>query len=187
MGYKNKTILQGTDRTFLRPRASYTDTIKGYMTLQTSARPVFNAGIGAEVVINPGVNLLFGTRTDFNNRAEYLPGNEALHILSIKSPAWHYIYFSTGVTYKLTLHNLTAGFDYGIGIPTGSQQIFNITDPKQELFLRGNLNQNMKTSVHKLNFILSYVYFFKKKEKKTGMFSMIDELKTEKKKKKTKK
>ncbi|MES2620589.1 MAG: hypothetical protein V4615_07045, partial [Bacteroidota bacterium] len=183
MGHKSKVMLQGDDRAFIRPQASYTDTIKGFMTLQTSARPVINVGIGAEIKIKPKVNLLLGTRTDFNNRAEYLPANEALGILSTKSPAWHYLYFSAGATYKLTAHNITAGFDYGLGIPIGSQQIFNITDPKQELFLRGNLNQGMKTSVHKLNFILSYVYFFKAKEKKTDLFSVVDELKTKKKKK----
>ena len=42
----------------------------------------------------------------------------------------------------------------------------------------------MKTSVHKLNFILSYTESFKAKEKKYGPFSIIDELKKAKKKKK---
>ena len=37
-----------------------------------------------------------------------------------------------GFTYKLPFHNLTMGFDYGLGIAAGQQQVFNITEPRQE-------------------------------------------------------
>ena len=183
MGYKNKIILQGADRAFIRPTATYADTITGFMTLRNSAKAIINFGLGAEIKIRPAVNLLLGARTDFNNRAEYLPGNTVLNVSSVKSPAWHYVFLSGGFTYKYASHTLTAGLDYGFGIPIDDHQVFNITEPKQELYLKGNLNQNMKTSAHKLNFILSYVYFFKTKEKKDGMFSVIDALKKKRKKK----
>src|SRR5437773_1182252 len=41
---------------------------------------------------------------------------------------------------------------------------------------------DIKTSMHKINFILSYTYFFKAREKKYGTLSIIDELKKTKKK-----
>ncbi len=186
MGYKNRTILHGVDHAVVRPATlAGNDTIPGYMNLRTSASFVVNGGIGAEIKIQPKVNLLLGVRTDFTNRVEYLPDNSLINVSTGRSPMWHYLYFSTGITYKLALHNLTVGFDYGTGIPAGKQQAFNLTEPKQETFLRGNLNQDMRTSVHKLNFILSYTYFFKPKERKYGPFSIIDEIKKAKKKKRS--
>jgi hypothetical protein len=121
-------------------------------------------------------------RTDFTNHAEYLPNNSVINVFSGRSPSWHYLYFSSGFTYKLALHNLSVGFDYGLGIPVSKQQVFNITEPTQETFLRGDLDDNMKTSVHKLSFILSYTYFFKARERKYGPLSIIDEIKKMKKK-----
>jgi hypothetical protein len=185
MGYKTRTILQGVDRAVIHPAALYpNDTIRGFMTVQTSASYVINGGIGIELKIRPQINLLMGVRTDFSNHADYLPNNSMLRVSSAASPAWHYIYFSTGFTYKLALHNLTVGFDYGMGIRAGKQQVFNLTQPKQDTYLRGNLQHDMKTSVHKLSFILSYTYFFKARERKYGPLSIIDELKKMKKKKK---
>jgi hypothetical protein len=182
MGYKNQTILSGVDRAVIRPAALYgNDTVHGFLNLQTSASYVINAGIGAEVKLNPKVNLLLGVRTDFTNHAEYLPNNSIINVQSGRSPAWHYLYFSSGFTYKLALHNLSVGFDYGLGIRGSKEQVFNVTDPSQATFLRGPLNQNMKTSVHKLNFILAYTYFFKAKERKYGPLSIIDEIKKMKK------
>jgi hypothetical protein len=187
MGYKNQTILRGIDRAVVRPTALYgNDTIRGYMNLQTSASYVINGGIGAEIKIRPQINLLMGARTDFTNRTEYLPNNSTINVNTGKSPAWHYIYFSSGFTYKLALHNLTMGLDYGLGIAAGTQQVYNLTEPKQQTYLRGNLHQDVKTSVHKLNFILSYTYFFRAKEKTHSPFSIIEELKKVKKTKKKK-
>ncbi len=182
MGYKNKTILQGIDRAVVRPSMLYgNDTISKFLNLRTSASYVINAGIGAEFRIQPKMSILLGVRTDFTNHAEYLPNNSVVNVLSGKSPSWHYLYFSSGFTYKLALHNLSVGFDYGMGIPVSKQQVFNVTEPTQETFLKGNLNDNMRTSVHKLSFILSYTYFFKAKEKKYGPLSIIDEIKKMKK------
>ena len=188
MGYKNLIILQGTDRAVIHPSGiNGSDTIQGFMTLQNNASFVINGGIGADVKVTPRLNLLMGVRTDFSNRTEYLPNNSALDILTVRTPVWHYMYFSTGFAYKLPLHNLTVGFDYGLGIAGSRQQVFNLTEPQQQTYLRGTLNQEMKTSVHKLNFILSYTYFFKAKEKKYGPLSIFDELKKLKQKRKLKK
>lgn len=182
MGYKNQLILQGANRVVVRPGGlSVSDTINNFMRLATSASFVVNAGLGAEVKLKPNLSLLMGVRTDFSNQTEYLPTNSALNVLTVRTPVWHYVYLSTGFTYKLYLHHLTAGFDYGIGIGGGKQQLLNLTEPKQEIYLRGNLNNNMTTAVHKLNIILSYTYFFKAKEKHFGPLSIIEELNKKKK------
>jgi hypothetical protein len=187
MGYTNQLIMQGVNRAVIHPTGiNGSDTIQNFMRLETNASFVINAGVGAEIKIRPTINLLIGARTDFSNRTEYLPNNSVLNIPTVQTPVWHYVHLSTGFTYKLLLHNLTVGFDYGIGIAGGKQQMFNITEPKQETYLRGKLNSDMKTSVHKLNFILSYTYFFKVKEKNYGPLSIIDELKKVKKTKKKK-
>jgi hypothetical protein len=186
MGYKNKIIMQGEDHAVVRPSALLGDSVKGFLTLQTTARPVLNIGFGGEVKMTSNLSVLFGVRTDFNNRAEYLPNNTALNIASAKSPMWNYVYFSTGFGYKLAAHNLTTGFDYGLGLPVDHKQIFNFTDPRQLLYLRGPINPNMKTSVHRLNFVLSYIYVLKPKEKKHGVLSIFEELKKSKKQKQAK-
>jgi len=188
MGYKNHIVLQGANRAVIRPTAFYgNDTIKDFMKLQTTASFVLNAGIGAEIKIRDDINLLLGLRTDLSNRTDYLPNNAVINVVSAKSPSWHYLYLSSGFTYKLAFHHLTLGFDYGFGIPVEKQQIFNLTEPTQSTYLRGNLNQDVNISVHKLNFILSYTYFFRPKEKNFGPLSIIDELRKVEKKKGRKK
>lgn len=183
MGYKNRLIMQGSNRAVIRPSGlSVSDTVYDFMRLSTRASFVINAGIGAEVKLKPNLNLLMGVRTDFSNKTEYLPNNSVLNVTTVRTPIWDYVYLSTGLTYKLYLHHLTAGLDYGIGIGVGKKQMLNLTEPKQENFLRGNLNNNMTTATHKINFILSYTYFFKAKEKNFGPLSIIEELKKKKKK-----
>ncbi|HLP21770.1 MAG TPA: hypothetical protein VK174_15765, partial [Chitinophagales bacterium] len=185
MGSKNHIILQGADRAVVRPTNFYGgDTVVGFLKLQTSIAPVINAGFGAEVRVSPTINALFGARTDFSNQAEYLPNNAMLNVPSAKSPRWDYLYLSTGFSYKLPLHNLTVGFDYGIGFARNKKQIFNTSEPDQQNYLRGQLQDNMRTSVHRLNFILSYTYFFTKKESQHGPISFIRELQRAKKAKK---
>jgi hypothetical protein len=187
MGYKNHIVMQGADRAMIRPAVLYSsDTVKDFMKLQTSASFVINAGIGAEFKIRRDVNLLLGVRTDLSNRADYLPNNSSIGVVSAKSPAWHYLYVSSGFTYKLSFHHLTLGFDYGIGVPSGKQQIYNLTEPTQSNYLRGSLKEDVTVSVHKLNFILSYTYFFRPREKNFGPLSIIDEIQKEKKKRKKK-
>ena len=185
MGYSSKTILRGTDRAVVHPAVVYgNDTISGFMVLQTAATWVLNGGIGAEVKVLPHLHLLLGARTDFSNHTDYLPGNSILNVSSAASPVWNYMYFSSGIAYKAGLNNLSVGFDYGLGFGGGKQEIYNITEPQQQTYLRGAINQNIKTSVHKLNFILSYTYFFKAHEKRHGPFAAIGEglKQTEKKK-----
>ncbi len=185
MGYKNQVVLKGADHAVIRPAIAYgNDTVRGFMSVQTSAAHVLNGGLGAEVKITTGINLLLGVRTDFSNRTEYLPNNSVIGVATSRSPNWDYLYFSSGFSYKLASHNLTAGFDYGVGIATRKTQLFNITEPTQDVFLRGNLNNDMRASVHKLNFILSYTYFFKARERKYGPFSIIEDLNKANKKKK---
>jgi len=188
MGYKNHIVMQGADRAVIRPAALYgNDTIQDFMKLQTTAAFVLNAGIGAEFKIRRDVNLLLGVRTDLSNRTDYLSNNSVIKVVSAKSPLWHYLYISSGFTYKLSFHHLTMGFDYGIGIPIEKQQIFNLTEPAQATYLRGDLNKDVNISVHKLNFILSYTYFFRPREKNFGPLSIIDEIKKERRKSKRKK
>lgn len=184
-GSKNQLIMAGSNQTVVRPTTNRsTDTLAGFMKLQTTILPVVNAGFGAEVVINNHVSALFGARTDFSNQADYLPNNMAFNIPSAQSPKWDYVYLSTGFSYKLSMHNLTAGFDYGIGFSRSNTQVFNITEPTQDNYLRGNLQNSMKASIHKLNFILSYTYFFTAKERRHGPFTFLQELGKQKKKKK---
>ena len=166
-GYKNVKVVQGEDRTFIRPEAAYGgDTIKGYMNIVTSARPVLNGGIGAEWQVKKKVTLLFGMRTDFNNRTDYLPNNSIADVSSVRLPVWHYLYFSAGATYKFGTHDLSAGFDYGVGLSADRRQIFNLSEPQQNLLLRGNTNYSMQTKVHTLSFVIGYTYYFKTLEKR---------------------
>ncbi|MBL0310400.1 MAG: hypothetical protein IPP77_12215 [Bacteroidetes bacterium] len=178
LGYKNRTILQGQDRTAIRPTAFYgNDTIHGFMQIQTSANHVLNIGLGAEVKVQPKWTLLLGFRTDFSNRTDYLPNNSVVNAPSAGSPTWHYLYFSSGFTYRLAYHNLTLGIDYGVAVSANKQQIYNFTEPQQDNFLLGALHQNMRASVHKPNLILTYIYFLKTKGKRTVTMSILDELK----------
>lgn len=179
MGSKQRIIARGTDRAVIRPASVFGhEPIQDFMLVKTTAGFVVNGGIGAEVKITPMVNALFGTRTDFTNHSDYLPLTNLSSVVSAKSPRWHYLYFSTGVTYKLQKHNLTAGIDYGIGLSAGKSQVYNLNEPSQNGFLRGGLKNDMHTSAHKFNFILSYVYFFKAKEKSINPVSvLVDEIK----------
>lgn len=177
MGFKNRNILNGEDRAVYRPVPLYGgDTIPGFMQLQTGARAVINAGIGAEIKFKTNMAVLLGLRTDFSNRTNYLPDNAAIQVSYIRPPSWDYVYLSAGFTYRLSMHLLTIGFDYGIGFAALQPQLFNLTEPQHQTFLRGDLNPNMKTSVHRFNVLMSYIYFFKPKEKRGGPLMMIREM-----------
>lgn len=186
MGYKNKTVMNGANRSIIHPASIYgNDTIAGFMHLSTTALPVINGGMGLEVRVTKALDLLFGLRTDFTNHAEFLPGNSVINVPTARTPNWDYLHISTGISYKLAFHNVTIGFDYGLGFSGNKQQIFNLTEPEQGLYLRGPLKKDMTTSAHKLDFILSYSYFFKSKEKK-GPMSIVEEFKKSRREKKSK-
>ena len=156
-------LIQGTDRAYVRPQNAYGgDTIKGYMSITTSAKQVLNMGLGLEWRVREKLAVLAGVRTDVNNRADYLPTNSIADISSLRLPVWHYLYFSAGVTYKLGTHDITAGFDYGLGLTADRRQLFNLTEPQQDLLLRGNTDRSMRTSVHSLSFVIGYTYYFKR-------------------------
>ncbi len=166
-GYKNVKVIQGEDRTFIRPTAAYGgDTIKGYMNIVTSARPVLNAGFGAEWQVKKKIALLAGVRTDFNNRTDFLPNNGVANVLSVRLPIYHYLYFSVGATYKFGTHDLSAGFDYGLGLSADRTEIFNMSEPEQNLLLRGRPTNNMQTKIHSLSFVIGYTYYFKAIQKR---------------------
>ncbi len=187
MGYKSKTIVSGADRSAIRPVGIYgNDTLPNFLTLETGANYVINAGIGAEIKAAENIGVLMGARTDFSNRTDYLPSNNSVNILSARQPVWSYLYLSTGIIYRLKPHNLTVGFDYGLGFTNTNLQIYNVTNPTQNNYLRGDLDHSMQTSVHKLNFIFSYSYTFKPREKKFGPMFFVDEIKKTKKNKEKK-
>ena len=163
-GYKNVKIITGQDRAFIRPTAAYGgDTIRGFMTLTSSAASVVNIGLGAEYNISRKVDLLLGVRTDFDNRVNYLPATDIIEVESFRLPVWHYLHFSAGAAYRFSTHQMNAGFEYGLGISADKKQVFNLSEPQQNLLLRGELNYNMSARVHSLSFIIGYTYYFKSK------------------------
>lgn len=161
-GFKNRTIVAGVNRDVIHPPGVYgNDTVNGFMTVQTSAIPVVNVGIGGMYKLKPKVDFMFGMQTDINNKANYLPNNSVLGIVSAVTPIWNYLDFSSGINYKLNLNQVTIGAVYGVGIPDNHRQIFDLTDPQQYTYLRGPLENTMHTYVNRISLVFSWTYFFK--------------------------
>ncbi len=162
-GYRT-TILKGVDQAVIRPTAAYGEVpVKDYMTLITDAKWVLNAGVGFEFKVKPKVTVLMGLRTDFNNRAEFLPNSSALGVLPVQSPAWHYLFYSAGLTFRTGRSDVTTGFDLGGGIPASNGQLVNLGEPQQNLYLRGVPGTGVKTYVIRANLILSWTYYIRSK------------------------
>ena len=162
-GKKNIVIMNAPQTEHIQPYASYAgDSVNNFLQIKTIIVPILNVGLGAEYQWRKNISLLCGIRTDFSNQEQFLPNNDNLGIQSFNVPSWHYVHFSLGSSYKKGGQLITAGFNYGVGIPTTRYQAINLTQPEQNLFLRGATTTRSGTSVQYLTFMLGYTYYFKK-------------------------
>jgi hypothetical protein len=163
LGERNHVLMSSSATELIQPLASYAgDTVRNFLSVKTDIKPVFNVGLGFEYEWHPNFSILGGVRTDFSNREQFLPNNNDLGVQTFVIPTWDYMHFSLGASYKKGAQLVTAGFNYGIGIPVSDAQAVNLTEPQQALFLRGATQTSTITSVHYLTFILGYTYYFKK-------------------------
>jgi hypothetical protein len=163
LGKKNHILMSAPVTEQIQPLANYAgDTIRNFLSVKTNIRPVINFGLGFEYAWRPAISLLGGFRTDFSNTEQFLPNNNDLGVQTFVIPTWNYIHFSLGASYKKGAQVITAGLNYGIGIPVSDAQSINLSEPQQSSYLRGPNETNTITSVHYLTFILGYTYYFKK-------------------------
>lgn len=163
LGKKNHTLMSSSATEPIQPLASNIgDTIRNFLVVKTDIRPVINFGFGFEYAFLPTISILGGFRTDFSNTEQFLPNNNDLGVQSFVIPTWNYLHFSLGASYKKGAQLVTAGLNYGIGIPVSDAQAINLSEPQQSLYLRGPNETNTITSVHYLTFVLGYTYYFKK-------------------------
>jgi hypothetical protein len=163
LGRKNHVLMSSPAVEQIQPLASYTnEPVNNFLMVKTDIKPVFNVGLGFEYALTKTLSILGGLRTDFSNQEQFLPNNNDLGVQTFNIPSWDYMHFSLGASYKKGAQLVTAGLNYGIGIPVSDYQAINLTEPQQSLFLRGVPNTSTTTSVHYLAFILGYTYYFKK-------------------------
>jgi|GEM_PF-482644 len=163
LGKKNHVLMSSPNVENIYPyTGSSYDTVRNFLNVTTSIRPVFNVHMGIEYLLVKNFYLLAGLRTDFSNQEQFLPNNNDLGVQTFNIPSWNYLHLSLGGSYRKGAQLITAGLNYGIGIPVSSYQAINLTEPQQSLFLRGVTQTNTSTSVHFLVFVLGYTYYFKK-------------------------
>lgn len=119
-------------------------------------RSVLNAG--AAVTVELRDNLYYGGsfRTDFNyfdkSRLEYFEDYVPYFTF------WDIYHLTSGIAWTGERTSLSVGMNLGMGFSKNDPQLVNMTNPRQDNFLLGDINNNTSTSYFNASFVVSISY-----------------------------
>ena len=134
------------------------DTIIDFGVPRMAHKQVINFGIGLRQHVSDKIDVLMGFRTDLN----YFD-DEALDRLNDFAPLidyWDLYHVSGGVAWRINSITFVVGASYTFGRSSGDQQLVNLSDPDEDMFLFGERQFNTTTSVNRLNFHLGFLTNF---------------------------
>lgn len=143
--------------------------IQGFLEERSSSAGVLNGGIGLEQGIGKKMEFYFGARTDFNNTIDFFNTTQPYRANWLNPTFWHYLHFSSGITYHKGSSDISVGINYGLGLTNNTRQPFNLTDPSVQVFnngtmmtIQGSRSNTMEAQVHNFSIILGYTYYLKR-------------------------
>lgn len=117
-----------------------------------SNKAVVNFAFGAQRKINDKESILMGFRTDFNQRRNF-DLNSNLNFTNTNPNVFH---ISGGGLFETKNSFLSIGFDYGIGLRSNGQQIFDSNVVNRANLLEFGSANNAKNTYHTATLFLTY-------------------------------
>lgn len=130
--------------------------------ITTENRRVINVAIGGQTQLREKLTLIWGFRTDFNQR-EISQDVKSLQFLATTPNVFH---FSIGNSIEVWNSKFSFGFDYGVGRKKDDTQLVDFSNINAENLFDFTSNGSVISSFQSFNFILAYDFRFKKKKKK---------------------
>ena len=141
-----------------------------WLTFMDGANPIFNVAFGYRSYLKNNLMLLSGFKTDFNykKKKETSPMNPDK---SIKSNDVDYYHFTSGLTLRIKGQDITAGFQYTLGLNNGTKQLVNLSNPVEFNFeelkaLQGTRTNTVKSIYNSFTFLLAASFNFGGNKKK---------------------
>ncbi len=125
-------------------------------------RPVVNIAIGGETQLSKKFSLIWGFRTDFNQR-ELTQGIESQQFLSTTPNVYH---ISIGNSFEIWSSKFSYGFDYGFGKKQDNNQLVDFSNINTNNLFDFISDGRVTSSFQSINFILAYDFTLRKKNKK---------------------
>ncbi len=141
-----------------------------WLTFVDGANPIFNVAVGYRSYLKNNLMLLTGVKTDFNykKKKETSPTNPDK---SIKSNDVDYYHLTSGLTLRIKGQDITAGFQYTLGLNNNTKQLVNLSHPVEFNFeelraLQGTRTNTVKTAYNSFTFLLAASFNFGGNSKK---------------------
>ncbi len=135
--------------------------IENRIHVATGNRQLINFSIGSEIKLREKLSLIWGFRTDFNQR-KISQDLETLQFLSTTPNIYH---FSIGSSIEVWSSKFSFGLDFGIGRKKDDTQLVDFSNISAENLFDFTGNGSVISSFQSVNFILAYDFSYKKKEK----------------------
>jgi hypothetical protein len=149
-------IIKPTDRETIRPKSEkYGRSALTFLGIRQEAMSVLNMGIGFSVPITKKFEFFSSYRTDNSYKPKHAPSvGRDISLLN-----WNLWHVTAGVVAKQKRSDLSVGINFGYASLI-TQQVANISEPKEKLYLQGEVNTTNSTFLSP-SLILGYTYHFR--------------------------
>lgn len=156
---KNYSIIDDTDDPF---NGLATGGTNNTIFVSTGNQKVINFSIGGTTKLKEKLSLIWGFRTDFNQR-NIDQDLQSLQFLSTTPDVFH---FSIGNSIEIWNSLFSFGLDYGFGRKKDETQLVNFSNINSNNFFDFTGNGKVISNFQSLNFILAYDFRYKKNKSK---------------------
>ncbi len=160
-GIKNYTVIDDRDDPFNGLANGGED---HEVFVETGNRRVFNVSIGGQTKLRDKLTLIWGFRTDFNQR-EISQDLKSLQFLSTTPNVYH---FSIGNSIEIWNSKFSYGIDYGIGRKKNDTRLVDFSNVTPENLFDFTGDGSVISSFQSLNFVLAYDFSYRKKREKNN-------------------
>lgn len=130
-------------------------------SVRSGNKEVFNIAIGVQRKLYDGNTLIFGFRTDFNQR-QPVEGFSEFEFLASTPSIYH---FSAGSLFELWGNEVSVGVDYGFGTRKGNQNLIDFSEVTTENLFSITPGKNVRSSFQSFVIIVTYDFIFKRRRR----------------------
>lgn len=130
--------------------------------VEAGNRRLLNVAIGGQTRLSKKVSLIWGFRTDFNQR-EIDQNSSSAQFLSTTPNVYH---FSIGNSLDILDSKFSYGLDYGFGGKRDNTQLVDFSNVNSSNLFEFAGDGSVKSEFQSISFILAYDFRFRKKRKK---------------------
>lgn len=145
-------VMRAQSTATILPAAYAQIAARDLISVQTSARAVFNTGIGFSYQLSRKRNLLGSVTTDFNS----LPDDKRFVGNAISASSWNMYHYSLGMGFRIWKIDLLTGVRYTNGSSKNKRQLVDLRTPTNDNFLLGELDNNMNQVYRSLSVLIGF-------------------------------